>query len=274
MTPDNLIDCPYSYQLILRYNGTQFFGWQSQPSGNTVQQELEKTLKKILPRSKSRVLGASRTDSGVHALGQVVRLRTSEKIGDLEAFGRSLSCTLSPHIGLASVAEAAATFHPIADAQSKTYRYRIYRHKYISPFYRDFSWQVWGHLDLDRLQTELKSLVGPHDFFAFCAADSSAKTTTRTLYAATLDSSESPVLDFWFVGNGFLKQMVRSLVGTLVAQGQGKLDLSMKDILAKQDRSVAGPTAPGRGLFLMNIEYGDQPLAFINREIGDRAIRI
>ncbi len=245
----------FAYKLVVSYEGTHYFGWQAQPSGNTLEQEFLKALAKLLPRNPFSLQAASRTDSGVHAEGQTVKLRTTESIRDLVVFSRSLSSVLNPHIGLVSLEECPPRFHPIADARSKTYRYRIYRHPFASPFYRDFSWHLWGDLDLKRMKAEIGSLVGTHDFTSFCAADSSAKTKVRKILAAYCDDADPRFLDLWFVGEGFLKQMIRILVGTLVAQGQGKIPQSLPELLALRDRTKAGKTAPARGLCLMKVDY-------------------
>lgn len=237
----------------LAYIGTAFQGWQSQPGGNTVQDALEKALRTAL-RQELRILGASRTDTGVHAEQQVATFRSAEAI-NCELVLRSLQALVPPTIGVLNLRPWAHDFHPILSAKSKVYRYRIWLGTPQNPFTRPFVWSMHHDLDLAALEMATQHLLGTHDFRSFCASDASVATYDRTIFEARW-VQRGPLLEFYILGDGFLKQMVRSLVGTLVKVGLGKLKPDdIKRILSAHDRRAAGQTAPAHGLSLLRIFY-------------------
>ncbi|WP_141736239.1 tRNA pseudouridine(38-40) synthase TruA [Oligoflexus tunisiensis] len=243
----------FTYRMDLAYIGSAFQGWQSQPSGQTVQDVLEKALRTAL-RQELRVMGASRTDTGVHAEHQVATFRSREPI-NCELVLRSLQALVPPTIGVLELRPWATDFHPILSAKSKVYRYRIWLGTPQNPFTRPYVWSMHHALDLAALEEAARNLLGTHDFRSFCASDASVVTYDRTILDVRW-VQRGPLLEFYILGDGFLKQMVRSLVGTLVKVGLGKLKPDdIKTILSAQDRRQAGQTAPAHGLSLLRIFY-------------------
>lgn len=239
--------------LVVQYDGTDYAGMQWQPNVLTVQSELEHALRSVLGH-EARITAASRTDSGVHALGQVVSFQTDVPIpaGNL---GRALNDRLPVAVNVLSCQEMDADFHPRYAARSKLYWYRILNREGGSPFIERYAWHVREPLDVELLEAGGAALVGRHDFSAFRAAGSSVKTSERTLYRADCNV-DCGVIELQFEGDGFLYMMVRIIVGTLVELAAGRLELGdIVDILDSRDRSQAGPTAPPQGLCLVRIDY-------------------
>lgn len=248
------------YRLDLQYIGTPFLGWQTQPQGGSIQDHLEGALTTIL-RHKVRVTGAGRTDTGVHAEHQVATFTTSVPYAE-RAWIKSLHGLLPREIGISSLKPVDAAFHPILSAQGKAYRYRVWSGITRNPWLDSCSWQVVPSLDLAAMKAAAQALVGTHDFTSFCAVDSSAKTRERTVLRVAIESY-GPLLEFWVVGRGFLKQMVRTMVGTLVDVGLGKYQVAdIEAILEARDRRTAGRTAPAQGLTLVRVFYEDDPHEF------------
>lgn len=243
------------YRLDLRYIGTPFQGWQSQTSGSGIQDQVEKALATIL-RHPTRVVGASRTDSGVHAEHQVATFRTPVTFDEIRWL-KSLNGILPPEIGVTGVQPVEPEFHPIYSAQGKAYRYRLWQGASRHPMLTPYVWTLHRDLDRDAMRLAASSLVGTHDFTSFCALDSSAKTRVRHVLEISI-SDHGPLVDIWVVGKGFLKQMIRIMVGTLVEIGMGKRPPEdMGNILLAKNRDAAGITAPANGLTLIEIFYGD-----------------
>jgi tRNA pseudouridine38-40 synthase len=251
---DNGSELPFqSYRLDLAYIGSTFQGWQSQPNGNTVQDALERALRKVL-RHELRIMGASRTDTGVHSEHQVATFRSRMPI-QCEMVLRSLQALVQPTIGVLNLRPCPDDFHPILSAKSKVYRYRIWLGTPQNPFARPYVWSVHQTLDFAALEEAALHLLGTHDFRSFCASDASVSTYKRTIFDLRW-VKRGPLLEFYILGDGFLKQMVRSLVGTLVNVGLGKQkpdDISK--ILQAEDRRQAGQTAPAQGLSLLRVFY-------------------
>jgi tRNA pseudouridine38-40 synthase len=244
------------YRIDLKYNGQPFQGWQSQIDGSGVQDHLQKALS-ICLRHDVKVIGASRTDTGVHAQHQVALFRSDVPF-DGRKWIKSLNGLLPHTIGVEDIQPAKEHFHPIGSPSEKIYRYLVSSSIKRNPFLRDYAWEVHQAFDRERLKFELSTLVGTFDFSSFCAADSGAKTRTRTLHEISV-FEHGDFIEIWFRGSGFLKQMIRIVVGTALHLVLGKLDLkSMSEILAAKDRKQAGITAPGQGLTLMRISYNDQ----------------
>lgn len=243
------------YRLDLNYIGADYHGFQSQPNGKTIQDHLEKALG-VFCRHQVRITAASRTDTGVHAEHQVVTFRSKSGL-DPARVVKGLNALLPISIRVMSALPVENSFHPIFKCTGKVYRYRIWRSQGESSFATPMTWKLVGDLDVDAMRGASKSLVGRHDFTSFCATDSSAKSKIRNLREIKIVES-GPMLEFWFLGDGFLKQMVRNLVGALVAIGRKKItDEQLSNILAAKDRSMAPETAPAEGLCLIFIFYGN-----------------
>ncbi len=253
----------YVYRLDLAYIGTTFLGWQSQVHGNTVQDVIEKALQTAL-REKVRILGASRTDTGVHAEHQVARFKTKQKV-DCHRLQRSLEALLPDSLGVYKLRPVSPNFHPIVHAESKLYRYRIWQGSGVSPFARPFVWNIPQKLELAGMRQATQTLIGRHNFKSFCASDGSSKTFERTIFEAQW-IEKGQLLEFYILGDGFLKQMIRTVVGTLVEVGTLKRTLSsFEAAMASQSRLEAGQTAPAVGLSLVRIFY--EPMEAIPRAL-------
>ncbi len=243
------------YRLDLRYIGSPFQGWQSQTNSSGIQDFVEKALATIL-RHPTRVVGASRTDSGVHAEHQVATFRTPVTFDEVRWL-KSLNGILPPEIGVTSVQPVSSEFHPIYSAKGKAYRYRLWQGATRHPMVTPYVWTLHRELDRDAMRQAARYLVGTHDFTSFCALDSSAKTRVRHVLEISI-SDHGPLVDIWVVGKGFLKQMIRIMVGTLVEIGMGKRSPEdMAQIVLAEKRDAAGITAPANGLTLIEIFYGD-----------------
>jgi tRNA pseudouridine38-40 synthase len=320
-----------TFKVTLAYDGTDFVGWQRQPSGESIQGVLEDALHSFDDRDVA-VTGAGRTDAGVHALGQVAAFSLRNTI-DAETLARALNAKLPETIRVLSACEVPETFNPRYDARAKTYRYRIWNGPALSPFERRYAWHVPVALDAGTMDAAARRLEGRHNFAAFQAAGSDVETTERTITSsrvvklstgrlATTEDTEdagggtSPIADrpiadrqladhpiadrqladhpiadhpiadrhlhvprvlrggdlltrggdlltpggqliaYEVTGDGFLRHMVRALVGTLVEIGRGRRPVEWIDeVIASRDRAVAGPTVPATGLFLVRVDY-------------------
>ncbi|HEV8316673.1 MAG TPA: tRNA pseudouridine(38-40) synthase TruA [Vicinamibacterales bacterium] len=249
-------------KLTLTYDGTRFVGWQRQAEGESIQGLLETALAR-LEGAPITVHGAGRTDAGVHALGQVASASVSFS-HDHATVLRSLNAQLPADVRVLAVDEAAPAFHARFSARLKTYRYQIAQAPVASPFGRAFAWHVREPLDVAAMQTAAATLVGTHDFAAFQSTGSPAATTVRTIarsewrrQATGVDGSDPDHLLLYEVsGDGFLRHMVRTVVGTLVEVGRGwRPPSSIAELLDGGTRGAAGPTAPAHGLFLVQVEY-------------------
>jgi tRNA pseudouridine38-40 synthase len=238
-------------RMTVAYDGTDFHGWQVQPGLATIQGTLEAVMAGIEKRPV-HVAGSGRTDAGVHALAQVAAITIENPI-PLPNLRKAMNRLLPPAIRVTSVAEAALEFHPRFDAVSKTYEYRIERSDACSPF--DWRW-VHHHpypLDEARMMALAPLFEGEHDFGAFAASDAVEGSKVRTVFESKL-RREGDRLIYRVRGSGFLKQMVRNIVGTLLESGKGNADeAAVQSLLKPQGR--AGPTAPAKGLVLVNVSY-------------------
>ena len=241
-------------RLLIEYDGTNYHGWQIQPNGITVQEVLEKNLA-IMTRQRVRLVGSGRTDAGVHALGQVANFQTSASI-PLKGFHRGLNSLLPPDIVIKSVEEAAADFNAQLLAKRKTYLYTILNREIPSAVHRNYSWHYPIPLNVESLQVSAQLLVGKKNFASFQAADADTGNPIREVFRADWFAGKAPFLCFAIEAEGFLKQMVRNIVGTLVDVGRGKISIEeFERILKAKDRRQAKMTAPPQGLFLMKVEY-------------------
>ncbi len=238
---------------ILQYKGTAYKGWQVQPDVLTIQGVVEKCLYKMT-REKIRVISSGRTDAGVHALMQVINFFTSVEIPSY-GFLRGLNALLPEDIKVIYVDEVTHSFHARYCAKSKVYTYVLFNSKLPSPFWHEYSLRVFPELDLKAMKMAVSFLEGEHDFSSFMGAGSSVKTRTRHIYRIEI-FTDGPFVFIEIEANGFLKHMVRNIVGTLVEIGHHKRrPEEMNRILMACDRSLAGPTAPAQGLFLKEVKY-------------------
>jgi tRNA pseudouridine38-40 synthase len=271
-----------SFKITLAYDGTDYVGWQRQANGVSVQGLIEDALRELEGRAVA-VAGAGRTDSGVHALGQVAAF-TIERAMPPDALLRALNAHLPDAIRVMAADEVPASFHPRFVASTKTYRYRIWNGDVVSPFECRYVWPVGGALDVEAMSAAARLVEGQHDFAAFQATGSDVASTVRDVVESriadcgsridygfaespqsirnsairnsALRNPQSALLVYEITGSGFLRHMVRTIVGTLVEIGRGKRPVDwMADVLASRDRTAAGPTAPAAGLFLVRVDY-------------------
>lgn len=248
-------------KLTLAYDGTRYQGWQRQANGPTIQASLEDALRQITGES-THIIGSGRTDSGVHAWGQVANFRTSSSLS-APTLRKALNATLPEDIVVREVVDAPATFHAINDAISKRYRYVLQSGRINDPFALRHAWFVKRVLDIDAMRRAATNLVGEHDFASFQATGSPRQSTIRTMLDATVklhDEAERTKVYIEVEANGFLYNMVRIIAGTLVEVGQGRrLADSIPSLLEVRDRTRAGMTAPPHGLYLLHVRYPQFP---------------
>ena len=242
-----------SIKLIIEYDGTGYHGWQVQPNVRTIQGVMEGKLAQITGE-RVRLTASSRTDAGVHALGQVANFKTHSSL-DARSFLKALNSLLPEDIRIKEVEEIDESFHARFSAVGKIYEYRIFNGELTSPFCRHFSWFVPGKLDLTRMREAAMKLVGRHDFSSFCSSGSNHVTPIREIYGIKVER-RGELIVIRIGANAFLKQMVRNIVGTLVDVGKRKLTpFQFGHILEARDRQKAGMAAPARGLFLVRVNY-------------------
>jgi tRNA pseudouridine38-40 synthase len=259
-------------RLVLEYDGTDLSGWQRQENAPTVQQHLEEALEAMVLRPV-RVTGASRTDAGVHARGQVANFVTESEI-PLYGFRRGLNGALPPSIAVVDIGEAPAEFNARFSSRGKHYCYSILAREDRSPMASRFVWHRPHSLDASAMRAAAVHLVGEHDFAGFRATGCQAQTTRRTVAGVDVEVLAGGRVDVHVRGNGFLRNMVRILAGTLVAVGEGRLQADeIPAIIASRDRDRAGQTAPARGLCLVEVTYPalDEAAARNGRELGKLA---
>ena len=242
-------------KLTVAYDGTNYCGWQVQPNGVSIQSTLQKAIENLLGE-KTDVTGASRTDSGVHALGQVAVFDTDKNIPDWK-YALAINQRLPKDIVVQKSEEVPLDFHPRYTDVEKTYEYRIFNDEFPDPLCRLYTHFTYTKLDIDRMNAAAGHHIGEHDFKSFCANKRMKKSTVRTIYDIVFEETEDK-LTLHFYGNGFLYQMVRILVGTLIEVGEGKKNADEAErILLAKSREQAGFTAPSRGLFLREVFYED-----------------
>lgn len=241
------------FKFTIQYDGTSYVGWQRQASGVSIQGLIENALAPIAG-AKVSVAGAGRTDAGVHALGQVASASFDTRL-DEPTLQRALNAALPPDVRVSAVERAASDFHARFHARAKRYEYRIATGPFVSPFERHYVWHIPYRLDVAAMRAAARVLVGRHDFAAFQSAGSTLKSTERDLFTLDVRQEEARVT-VGATANGFLRHMVRTMVGTLVEAGSGRMTAArVAEALASRDRSRAGPTAPALGLFLVSVEY-------------------
>ncbi len=246
-------------RLFVAYDGTDYCGWQIQPNGITVEEVLNEKLKKVTGE-EIRVIGASRTDSGVHALGNVAVFDTETTIPP-ERMAYALNQKLPEDIVIVKSDEVPADWHPrYQDAVSKTYEYHIHNAPVPNPMKRRYSTHVSFPLDVEKMREGAQYLVGEHDFASFCNIRTNVEDTVRTVTSLEITKSGEDLI-IRITGNGFLYNMVRIIAGTLIRVGRGFYEPErVKEILEERERTAAGVTAAPNGLVLVEIDYGTEDL--------------
>ncbi|MGM9533509.1 tRNA pseudouridine(38-40) synthase TruA [Intestinibacter sp.] len=239
-------------KITLQYNGENYCGWQRQPNSPGIQGTVENAIYEIT-KEKVKVTASGRTDAGVHALGQVANFKTETNI-PASRIPDALNAKLPKDISVISCEEVDMDFHARYNACGKTYRYLIYNRPYRSPLYKNLAYHVKYDLDWDKIRLEAKYLIGTHDFVGFMSSGSSVKDTVRTIYDIKIEEHEG-ITSIEISGNGFLYNMVRIIVGTLVDIGRGRIKHNMEEIINSKSRSMCGHTAPAHGLFLKKVQY-------------------
>ncbi|BDD40050.1 tRNA pseudouridine synthase A [Streptococcus ruminantium] len=246
------------YKAIISYDGYGFSGFQRQPHARTVQEEIEKTLKRLNSGREVIVHGAGRTDSGVHAYGQVIHF---DLFGsrDAEKLRFALDTQTPEDIDVVKVEQVADDFHCRYAKHSKTYEFLVDIGRPKNPMMRHYATFYPYDLDLSLIEQAIKDLEGTHDFTGFTASGTSVENKVRTITTATVEyDPQRQFLIFTFSGNGFLYKQVRNMVGTLLKIGNGRMPVGqIKQILEEKNRDLAGPTAAGNGLYLKEIIYED-----------------
>jgi tRNA pseudouridine38-40 synthase len=240
-------------KLTLAYDGTEFHGWQIQPELPTVQGTLKEALEKLL-NHPVKVTGSGRTDAGVHAQGQVANVETIRSI-DTDAVLRGVNALLPPDIRVWQVEEVGPDFHARRSARSKTYEYHIWRQHIVSPFHCRYVYAFPHAMDEAAVDEASRSFIGSHDFTSFCATATTVEDRVRTIFETGWQRNPEEWV-FRIRGNGFLQYMVRTIVGTLLYVGTGKLQpRDVPPIFEARDRRRAGPCVPSEGLHLIRVDY-------------------
>ncbi|MNM81906.1 tRNA pseudouridine synthase A [compost metagenome] len=271
--------------MTVSFDGTNYYGFQSQPDGNTIQDHLQEAIRQ-LTGEEIKIIGSGRTDAGVHAYRQVFNFHTQSSI-PLERWCLALNGRLPKDIVILEAREVKPNFHSRHSAKRKTYRYTINANQFPDVFHRHLQLHHPGILDINAMKEALTYLVGTFDYTSFASRHSTKQSHVRTIYEAHIEVDTSKcreshprdqgVIELFITGNGFLQHMVRIIVGTLLQVGEGKrkpMDIQM--ILKARDRSAAGPTAEGKGLMLWNVEYNfmedkPQPPSFALEEVEEDA---
>lgn len=241
-------------KLLIEYEGTSYAGWQVQEGLATIQGSLIEAASK-LTRKEAVITGASRTDAGVHALGQVASLRTESDIPCWN-ITQGLNAFLPDDIVVKGASDEAPEFDPRRDSRGKTYLYRIINRDHPSALLRNFTWHIFNPLDLDAMRQAASHLIGEKDFSSFRAAGCEALHPRREVTSIDIGKKKDGLVEIEVRGTAFLRHMVRIIAGTLVAVGKGKLSSGdIPRILEARDRTLASQTAPARGLVLVKVEY-------------------
>lgn len=239
---------------IVSYDGTHFSGYQVQPQKRTVQGEIEEVLFKLHKGQPIKVHASGRTDAGVHAVGQVFHFDTHLTIPE-ERWPYAINSLLPEDIVIVEASYVDEHFHARFDTTAKEYRYQIDQQKMINVFKRNYSFHYPYKLDISAIRRACTHLCGTHDFTSFCVAKTEVEDKVRTIYSIEVIENEKEII-FRFIGNGFLYNMVRILVGTLLDVGQGKINADqIPTILEGRNRSLSGKTVPGYGLYLWKVHY-------------------
>lgn len=251
----NDLDQRRNIKLTIAYKGTRYAGWQIQKNAPTVEAEIKAAIRKITGEDTT-VYGAGRTDAGVHALGQTANFFTTSSI-PAERVALALNANLPADIRIVKSEAVPASFHSRFCAIGKIYSYRIDTGAVYNPLFAELAWHLPYPMDIDRMRGASRCLIGTHDFRCFMASGSSVKDTVRTIEAIDI-KKENHFVILTFRGNGFLYNMVRIMVGTLLAMNNGRIPFgTLSDIIEAENRKCAGPTAPACGLYLNKVFYHD-----------------
>ena len=241
-------------KIIIEYDGTNFHGWQRQKNARTIQGEIERTINS-LTREKITLTGSGRTDAGVHAFAQTANFHCNSRLSP-ETLKKGINSLIDKDIVIKECIEVATSFHARFDAKSKTYNYRLLNSKNPAAIYRRYSWFIRKKLDIASMQSAIKHISGTHDFKSFEGKGSPKAHTVRNIMNANLEKNDNDHIVFEIEANGFLRFMVRNIIGTLVDVGLGKITSDdFNSILLSKDRNNAGVAAPPHGLFLMDVVY-------------------
>ncbi|WP_163655127.1 tRNA pseudouridine(38-40) synthase TruA [Listeria sp. PSOL-1] len=248
------------FKAIISYDGSGFSGYQIQPNTRTVQEEIEKALRKMHKGAHIRITASGRTDTGVHAVGQVIHFDSPLNIPEAK-YRQALQVMTPLDISFLSVEKVSTAFHARFHTISKEYRYVIKRTKIFDPFSRHFALHFPYHLDLMKMKEAAQTLIGEHDFTSFCSARSEQESKIRTLFSIDFIEKDADTLVICYVGSGFLYNMVRILTGALLDVGCGKLtSAEIKQILSAKDRTqLSSKTVSPQGLYLWQVSYLEQP---------------
>ncbi len=248
-----------NFKLLIQYDGTDFHGWQVQDNSRTIQGELERVIGS-LEGSEVKVVGSGRTDAGVHAEGQVANVFLSRQFTP-DKLRFAINGNLWRDIRIMNVEMVNEEFHARFSARKKTYVYRIVNAPVMSPFWRRYALHETRPLDIGKMIEASRLLLGEHDWTAFASARSDGESRVRTVIDCTIESlwdsrANANIVEFKITANGFLRYMVRSLVGTMLEVGRGEKDFdTIQTAIISGDRSLAGQTAPAQGLTLLNVDY-------------------
>lgn len=241
-------------KLVIAYDGTGYFGWQRQINRPTIQGTIEEKIEIMVGKHVS-LIASGRTDAGVHALHQVANFRVSSAITP-DVFLKALNSLLTDSIIIKEAEYVPLDFHARYNAKSKVYEYRIYNEKIQSPFLRNYAWHIFRLLDLKAMEECLEIIKGAHDFSSFSSTGDAKIDPVRTIIQAKLRIQKDNLLRFNFEANGFLRHMVRNIMGTIVKAGLGEISVdSFCEILESSDRQKVGAKAPPGGLYLKDVRY-------------------
>lgn len=243
--------------LTIAYDGTNYSGWQIQPNGVTIEEKLMEAFWRM-DGSEVKIIGSGRTDARVHARGQRANVKLQSTV-PTEKLPMALNAKLPPDIVVTDAKEVSPEFHARYDALGKTYRYRLYTGLFPDPIGRNHQYHVKEKVDFPSLKKALKIMEGTHDFRGFMAAGSSVKTTIRTIENTEIRRMDNGITDIYLSADGFLYNMVRIIVGSIVDVGKGKISHHrLQQALRTQKRHLAGHTAPPQGLFLEGVRYPEK----------------
>ena len=242
-------------RLTIEYDGTAYCGWQLQENGLSIQQLLEESIGRMTGEA-IRVIGSGRTDAGVHALRQVAHFHTASLLGERNLL-MGINSLLPPDIVVRELLEVDPSFHARYSVKSKVYLYRICNRPVRPALERHYAWFVWEPLSLSKIKGVLDLFLGRHDFSSFCSTHTDSQDHVRTIFDIVVEKEGADMINIFVEADGFLRYMVRTIVGTLVDVGRGKWSREdVTEILRAEDRRKAGLTAPPHGLFLKDVKYG------------------
>jgi tRNA pseudouridine38-40 synthase len=243
-----------NFKITIEYDGAAYCGWQRQNNGVSIQQKLEEAIK-LITGEKATLIGSGRTDAGVHAINQTANFKSNTLLPEEKIF-RGMNSVLPQDIVVKEVKEVSFDFHAQRDVQSKVYIYRICNRSLRPVLGRNYSWFIRFPLDIEKMRQSVQYLQGKHDFSCFCATGTDVKDRVRTITDISISSGSDGLIEITVEARGFLKYMVRNIVGTLVEVARGKRKPEdIKGIIDSLDRNTAGVTAPACGLFLKEVRY-------------------